>query len=47
MSFVMEENELTNPEPVCLLGPRAEMASTADDGDLLKQAGLCGCLITP
>jgi hypothetical protein len=44
MSLAVEEDELTNPESIAVLGSNTEVATTTNDGDLLKQAG---GLLTP
>ena len=43
----MEENKLTNPVAVRLLGVAAEMATSADDGNLVEQTGTIGKNFTP
>lgn len=39
MALVMEIDELANPVLVAILGTRAVMAATADDGYKIHQAG--------
>ena len=43
----MEQDELPDPVAVRLLGIRAEVAASADDGNLVEQAGTVGRGITP
>ncbi len=47
MAFAVEQDELTNPVAIRLLGVAAEMATPADDGNLVEQAGTVGRGITP
>jgi hypothetical protein len=47
MAFAVEQDELTNPVAIRLLGVAAEMAAPADDGNLVEQAGTVGRGITP
>ena len=47
MAFALEQDELTNPVTISFLGVSAEMATPADDGNLVEQAGTVGRGITP
>jgi hypothetical protein len=47
MAFAVEEDKLTNPVAVRLLGVAAEMATSADDGNLVEQTGTVGKDFTP
>lgn len=47
MASAVEQDELTSPVAIRLLGIAAEMAAPADDGNLIEQAGAVGRGITP
>jgi len=47
VAFAVEEDELPNPVPICLLGPRAEMTTTADDRYLIEKAKRNWLVATP
>jgi hypothetical protein len=47
MAFAVEQDELTGPVSIRLLGVAAEMAAPADDGNLVAQARAVGRGITP
>jgi hypothetical protein len=46
-AFATEQNELSSPVTISLLGVAAEMPTRADDGNLVEQAGTVGRGITP
>jgi hypothetical protein len=47
MAFAVKQDELTSPVTISLLGVSAEMATPADDGNPVEQAGTVGRGITP
>jgi hypothetical protein len=47
MTFAVEQDELTSPVAIRLLGIAAEMAAPADNGNLVEQARSVGRGITP
>jgi hypothetical protein len=46
MAFVVEENELADPEPVSLLCPGTEMTAPAHNRQLVEQTGPIGGVVT-
>jgi hypothetical protein len=47
MAFAVEQDELTNPVAIGLLGIAAEVAAPANDGNLVEQAGTVSGRLTP
>jgi hypothetical protein len=47
MAFAVEQDELTDPVAIGLLGIAAEMAAPADNRNLVEQAGTVGGGVTP
>jgi hypothetical protein len=47
MALVVKQDELPSPIPIGILGTAAEMPTTADNGQLVEQAGAAGGVLTP